>query len=156
MIIYIASDHAGYNLKKQLIEDFPNIEWKDLGPQSVESVDYPDYAALVTKEIETVEKENAKLNRLDSLDGRALGVLICGSGQGMAIRANRSPYVRAALCWSTEVVSLAREHNNANVLCMGAKLISTETAAEILKTFLTTRFAGGRHLPRVKKLFCEV
>jgi ribose 5-phosphate isomerase B len=135
--LLIASDHAGFTRKTELKKQFPDIEWQDLGTNSEDSVDYPDYADRVAKEI--------------SAKG-GLGVLICGSGQGMAIRANRYPKVRAALCWNAEVAKLSREHNNANILCMGARFVDTAQATTILKSFLETEFAGGRHETRVNKL----
>lgn len=150
MKVYIASDHAGFELKQKIIEVCQNIQWVDLGPQDKSSVDYPDFAAKVQDSINQVSRS---LNPGDdALKAGAMGVLICSTGQGMAIKANRSPLVRAALCWDKEVAYLAREHNNANVLCMGAKFVSIEKAQEIIKTFLETPFAGGRHQARIEKL----
>ena len=137
--IFVASDHAGLDLKKQLIAFFPELPWIDLGTNSQESVDYPDYAAKLCTE-------------LKSQLPKSCGVLICGSGQGVAIRANRFSFIRAALCWTEEVAQLARQHNDANVLCLPGRLISPEQAAKILKVFLTTSFEGGRHQERVNKL----
>jgi len=139
--VFIASDHGGVDLKSHLIGRFPFIPWMDLGPLSSESVDYPDYAAKLCSEL--------KPHLQDSR-----GILICGSGQGMAIRANRFPYIRAALCWNEEVVRLAREHNDANVLCLGGRLVSAPLAERILTLFLQTEFEGGRHQRRVDKLNC--
>ncbi len=138
--LLIASDHAGFARKNELKSQFPEIEWQDLGTSSEDSVDYPDYADHVAKEV--------------SAKGGS-GVLICGSGQGMAIRANRYPKVRAALCWNPEIAKLSREHNNANVLCMGARFVDSAQTAAILKVFLETEFAGGRHESRVNKLGVE-
>jgi ribose 5-phosphate isomerase B len=136
--IAIAADHAGYRIKEVLKSLWPKHEFVDLGPASEASVDYPDFADLVCKEV---------------LAGRAeFGVLICGSGQGMAIRANRFPAIRAALCWNAEVAELAREHNNANVLCLGARTMDTSQFPAIVDAFLRTPFAGGRHEKRVGKL----
>ena len=138
--LFIGSDHAGFQRKNELKARFPDIDWIDVGTSAEASVDYPDYADQVAKKvIET--------------DGR--GVLICGSGQGMAIRANRYPKVRAALAWNPEIAKLSREHNDANVLCLGSRHTDTNTAAEILKTFLNTNFEGGRHTARVTKLSKE-
>ena len=137
---WIASDHAGYALKQHLLKTVlaTPLECRDLGPDSEESVDYPDFADRVA---EALKQEP---------DG--FGILICGSGQGMAIRANRYSHLRATLCCNTEWARLAREHNNANVLCLGGRLTSPEQAEEIFKVFSTTEFAGGRHLRRVEKL----
>ncbi len=139
--IFIASDHAGVELKRHLIERFSDLNFVDLGTHSGDSVDYPDYAKRLCEELEPHLPE-------------ACGVLICGSGQGMAMRANRYPFIRAALCWNTEVARLSREHNDANVLCMGARLMDNQTAEKILEVFLATQFSGGRHAGRVDKLRC--
>jgi ribose 5-phosphate isomerase B len=152
MKIYAGCDHAGLDLKLKVIAAFPQIEWHDLGTHEISSVDYPDYANLVCQEIVRTETENKKNEIQDSLNGPALGLLICGSGQGMAIRANRHPEVRAALCWNEDVASLSREHNNANILCLGARFISPDLAIKMLQKFLSTTFAGGRHQQRVDKL----
>ncbi len=136
--IPIASDHAGFELKSAIIKAFPQIQWMDLGPQNGKnSVDYPDFADTLSSQIKK---------------GAQFGVLICGSGQGMAIRANRNSFVRAALCEDEEVAQLAREHNNANVICLGARRISVDKAISILNKFFHTNFSGGRHELRVKKL----
>lgn len=136
--IFIASDHAGVELKSQIIKKFPSFEWVDLGPQNKDSVDYPDYADKVCLHIESHPNQ--------------VGVLICGSGQGMAIRANKYPHIRAALCWNEEVAQLSRQHNDANILCLGARFINEELASKILHTFTQTKFDGGRHSQRVAKL----
>jgi ribose 5-phosphate isomerase B len=138
--VVIASDHAGVHLKSVLKAELNAIgrEVFDLGPSDETSVDYPDYAQAVAREIEA---------------GRAgRGVLICGSGIGMSIAVNRSPSVRGALCGDQESARLARAHNDANVLTLGARFISEETARACLKTFLETEFEGGRHARRVAKL----
>lgn len=137
--IAIASDHAGFGLKKILKKELVALGYRveDLGTHSAESVDYPDYALQLATWV-VAEK------------GR--GVLICGSGIGMSIAANRVKGVRAALCVTTEMADLARKHNDANVLCLGARLTSSEAAKEILKIFLNTPFEGGRHQTRVEKL----
>ncbi len=136
--IYIASDHAGFELKAKLIKEFKDYDWRDLGPLSSESVDYPDYASLLAKTL--------------FHQPTAYGILICGSGQGMAMRANKYSHIRAALCWSVEIAKLSREHNNANVLCMAARTIQTKENFQIFNAFMKTEFAGGRHLRRVEKI----
>src|SRR5690606_15070539 len=99
-----------------------------------------------------IEHNNTKDGATDSIKGPAVGILICGSGQGMAMRANRYPQVRAALCWNDDVTRLSREHNNANILCMGSRFIAPDDAVKMVKTFLSTSFQGGRHQTRVDKL----
>lgn len=137
--IFIASDHAGLEMKNHLIGRFPFLPWKDLGTFNSESVDYPDYAAKLGEEMKS---------RLDD----ACGVLVCGSGQGMAIRANRFPWIRAALCWNEEIAKLSREHNDANVLCLAGRQTPFQISEKILNAFLATSFEGGRHQARVNKL----
>jgi ribose 5-phosphate isomerase B len=147
--LIIASDHAGVTLKETLIKnltkDFLSMSsskfiLEDLGTNSEASVDYPDYAKAVCQEI------------IKSKDPKTLGVLICGSGQGMAMSANKFKEIRAALCWSEAVAKLSRQHNNANVLCLSSREIDEVTNYKILKTFLTTSFEGGRHQARLDKL----
>ena len=140
--LFIGADHAGFALKSEFLNRHPELSWTDLGTNSEESVDYPDYADRVVKSI------------LKNGVEKSIGVLICGTGQGMAIRANRTPSIRAALCWSEEIAKMARSHNDANVLCLPNRFVSTELAEKILTTFLTTPFEGGRHERRVKKLGC--
>ncbi len=152
MLVYIGCDHAGLELKLKAISAFPEIQWKDMGTHNGESVDYPDYADLVCREITKAEIENTKNQIIDSLAGGVLGVLICGSGQGMAIRANRYTQVRAALCWNEDIARLAREHNNANIISMSARTTDPEVAIKMLKAFFSTNFEGGRHQRRVDKL----
>lgn len=152
MKILIASDHAGFERKEELKNRFPNITWSDFGPSDTTSVDYPDYAKSVALEIQKIEFLNKNNNIIDSLDGPALGVLICGSGQGMAITANKFSSVRAALCDSSEITALAREHNNANILCVGSRFLNADQTCAIFNTFISTRFAGGRHNLRVNKI----
>ncbi len=142
--IFIAADHAGLSLKKALIERNPELPWQDLGTNDETSVDYPDFADKVAHKLKPL---NDKFK-----NEKTCGVLICGSGQGMAIRANKYPHVRAALCTSLELAKLSREHNDANVLCLGSRFTTIETAQSILNVFLTTPFAGGRHEQRVAKL----
>ena len=152
MKIYLGCDHAGFELKQQVMAAFPDIHWQDQGTFSLDSVDYPDFADKVCHAMNTVELENHKNKTEDSLKGSAMGLLICGPGQGMAIRANKYKNIRAALCWNSEVAALSREHNNANILCLGARFLKPEEAFSILKTFLSTSFAGGRHARRVEKM----
>jgi ribose 5-phosphate isomerase B len=139
--IAIASDHAGVDLKEHLKRELGALgfEAKDFGTKGTESVDYPDFAHVLA---EWVEKNHGR------------GVLICGSGIGMSIAANRHKGVRAALCQTPEQAALARQHNDANVLCFGARVVNTETAMKILRTFLNTKFEGGRHQRRVEKMEC--
>jgi len=139
--IYIASDHAGLDLKRHLLSRFQALPWKDLGTNTNDSVDFPDYAAKLCE---------AMKGDLE----HSCGVLICGSGQGMAMRANRYPFIRAALCWDQQIAELAREHNNANVLCLAGRHTVYPLAEVILDAFLSTPFAGGRHQRRVDKLSC--
>ena len=134
---YIASDHAGLPLKEKLLE-LKNYNWKDLGTHTEASVDYPDFA----HELASAMKD----------DPDSMGVLVCGSGQGMAMAANEHKHIRAALCWNKELARLSREHNNANVLCLGARVIDHDLALEIFSTFVHTEFEGGRHEKRVSKI----
>ena len=136
--ILIASDHAGYKLKKILIQELQGeIKFDDLGPFSEDSVDYPDYARKLSKKID--------------LKKDLLGVLICGSGIGMSMVANRFKNVRAALCMNYKMSMLARQHNNANILVLGSRLISEQEAIKCLLVFLKTNYEGGRHQARLDK-----
>ncbi len=136
--ILIASDHAGYKLKKILIQELQGeIKFDDLGPFSEDSVDYPDYARKLSKKID--------------LKKDLLGVLICGSGIGMSMVANRFKNVRAALCMNNKMSMLARQHNNANILVLGSRLISEQEAIKCLLVFLKTNYEGGRHQARLDK-----
>jgi ribose 5-phosphate isomerase B len=138
--IYIGSDHAGFALKEVLKEYLKErYVIKDYGPNSADSVDYPDYAHPVA---EAVEKDGG------------LGILICGSANGVAMAANKHQGIRAAICWLPEIASLARQHNNANIVCVPARFVSEEQGLEIVEVFLTTAFEGGRHENRVKKIAC--
>jgi ribose 5-phosphate isomerase B len=139
--VFIASDHAGLDMKNHLIGKFPFLPWKDLGTETSASVDYPDYAAKLCEELKPRLKDSC-------------GILVCGSGQGMAMRANRFPFIRAALCLSEEVATLSRLHNDANVLCLGGRLTPLPVSEKILSAFLQTAFEGGRHQGRVDKLSC--
>ena len=137
--IYIASDHAGFELKEYLINSFKknNIEIIDLGCNSAkDSVDYPDYA---NKLCEKITENN-------------FGILICGTGVGISISANRHKKIRAALCYNKTIAKLARSHNDANVICLGARMLKKKYALAICKTFFTQKFDGQRHVARVAKL----
>ncbi|MFZ5624008.1 MAG: ribose 5-phosphate isomerase B [Gemmatimonadota bacterium] len=139
-VIPIAADHAGFELKQRLIETLRSHGYEplDLGTHSPESVDYPDFAHAVASMVEHHEA--------------ARGVLLCGTGLGMAYAANRHPGVRAAVVWSPEIARLARLHNDANVLILPARFVGEDEAVEILKTWLTTPFEGGRHQRRLQKI----
>ena len=137
--IFIASDHAGYRLKKNIISKLSKIKKiVDLGPQSTDSVDYPDYAKKLSKKVAS--------------NKGSFGILICGSGMGMAITANKTKNIRAALCYSLKNTKLSRLHNNANIITLGERLINNKKAFNLIKIFLNTKFEGGRHLRRVKKI----
>ena len=140
MKIAIGSDHAGYDgkeLAKQVLGSL-GVEILDKGTNGPESVDYPDFGAAVGRAVASGEAER--------------GVLMCGSGIGISIAANKVPGVRAALCWNEETARLARRHNDANVLCIGARLVAPDEAARIIRAFFETDFEGGRHQQRVDKL----
>lgn len=143
MRIALASDHAGYTEKerlKELLSDL-GVEFYDLGTVSEESVDYPDYARKVAEQV---------------ADGRVeQGLLVCGSGTGMAITANKVPGVRAAVAWSEETARLARQHNDANVLAIGARTTPPGDIPKIVRAWFATDFEGGRHAARVEKI-CDV
>tara|TARA_Y100000590_G_scaffold209030_1_gene236846 strand:- start:56 stop:478 length:423 start_codon:yes stop_codon:yes gene_type:complete len=137
--IFIASDHAGYNLKNSIILKLSkNQKIIDLGPNSKDSVDYPDYAKKLSKKV--------------ALNNGSFGILVCGSGMGMAIAANKTKNIRAALCYSKKNTKLSRLHNNANIITLGERLINKNKAINLIKIFLSTNFEGGRHLRRVKKI----
>ena len=134
--IFIASDHAGYKLKSSIVSNLKNIV--DLGPNKKDSVDYPDFAKKLSKKVAT--------------NKGSFGILICGSGMGMAIAANKTKNIRAALCYSAKNTKLSRLHNNANIITLGERLINKNKAISLIKIFLSTKFEGGRHLRRVKKI----
>ncbi|MCR4873908.1 MAG: ribose 5-phosphate isomerase B [Bacteroidales bacterium] len=139
MKIYIGSDHAGVDLKTCVKERFGDrFEFNDSGTFTSESVDYPDFAHPVA---ENVLKDNG-----------SFGILICGTGNGMAITANKHAGIRAALCWSPDIAALARQHNNANIIVLPARFISPETAIETLEAFFSAQFEGGRHQRRIDKI----
>lgn len=139
--IAIGADHAGFEYKEVLKEFLAaNYEVKDFGTHSTASVDYPDFAHPVASAVENKEFD--------------FGILICGSANGVAITANKHQHIRAAICWENEIAALARQHNNANVICIPARFVSTYLAKEMTTTFLTTVFEGGRHENRVNKISC--
>ena len=138
--ICISSDHAGYKLKEQIKtylikKEIPLI---DLGPFEIKSVDYPDYAKKIARRV--VKKRSD------------VGILVCGSGTGMAISANKTKGIRAAVCYNAKSTRLSRQHNNANIIALGSRLIKKDEAMRLIKVFLKTKFEGGRHLRRVKKI----
>jgi len=138
--ICISSDHAGFKLKES-IKDFlinKNISIIDLGPINEDSVDYPDYAKKVSNRV--------KSKRSD------IGILVCGSGTGMAISANKIKGIRAAVCYNLKSTRLSRQHNDANIIAIGSRLTKKNTALQLVSVFLRTKFEGGRHLRRVKKI----
>ncbi len=138
--VLLAADHAGYELKQDLAQHLADLGYEavDLGTDSSDSVDYPDYAHRLAAAIERGEADR--------------GILICGAGIGMSIAANRHAGVRAANCLDERMAALAREHNDANVLCLGSRLFDRDQAKKILWTFLETPFGGGRHGRRVEKI----
>ena len=138
--IFIASDHAGYNLKKEIIKKFSKkLKFEDLGSNnSNKSVDYSDYAHKLCRKV-IKNKSN-------------IGILVCGSGMGMTMAANKHKKIRAALCYSVKNVKLSRLHNDANVITLGGRLTSKKLAFECLNAFLNTNFEGGRHKARVRKI----
>ena len=140
--IAIAADHAGFEYKELIKKHLESkYEIKDYGTYSTDSVDYPDFVHPAASSVENGENE--------------LGILICGSGEGVAITANKHQKIRCALCWMPEIASLARQHNNANMVAIPARFIAKELAIEIVEQFLSTDFEGGRHQNRVDKIaFC--
>jgi ribose 5-phosphate isomerase B len=140
--IQIGSDHAGFELKAKVIEFLKarGLEVQDFGTYSTDSMDYPDVAHPVA---------NAVLS-----DNSSLGILICGSGNGVCLTANKHQGIRAALCWLPELGALARQHNNANILCLPARFVSESLALEIATAYLDAEFEGGRHKNRVNKVDC--
>lgn len=140
--IAIGADHAGFEYKELLKKwlEKNGYAFKDFGTYSLDSADYPDFAHPVASAIEKNEF--------------GLGVLVCGSANGVAMTANKHQGIRAAICWTEELAALARQHNNANVLCIPARFITEEMAEKILDKFLHTAFEGGRHERRVNKIGC--
>jgi len=139
-ILLIASDHGGYEVKNYLVEKLKENGYKvkDFGTESEESVDYPDYIHPLAHNINTGQYER--------------GIILCGSGNGAQMTANKYRYVRAAVAWENELAKLAREHNDANVLSLPGRFVSKEQAWEMVETFLNTDFEGGRHQRRVDKI----
>ena len=138
--ICIASDHGGYNLK-EAIKDLlisKNVSIIDLGPFKKKTVDYPDYAKKLANRIKRGKSD--------------VGILVCGSGTGMAISANKIKTIRAAVCYNTKSTRLSREHNNANIIALGARLTNKKMSLKLVEIFLKTKFEGGRHLKRVNKI----
>jgi len=140
--IVLGADHAGFEYKELLKTELAGLGWtvEDKGTHSTDSTDYPDYAHPVATAVET--------------GSATAGILVCGSGIGVSITANRHHGVRAALCWNNEVAALCRQHNNANVLCLPARFISVDELKQLVHTFLNTEFEGGRHERRVSKMEC--
>ena len=138
--ICIASDHAGFNLKEN-IKDYlinKNVSIIDLGPNENKSVDYPDYAKKIGNRIKSKKSD--------------MGILVCGSGTGMAISANKFKNIRAAVCYDIKSTRLSRQHNNANIIALGARLTKKSLSLKLVELFLKTKFEGGRHLKRIKKI----
>ena len=138
--IFISSDHAGFKLKEQIKDYLTNkkIKFEDLGPKDDSSVDYPDYAHKVARKVKS-RKSN-------------VGILVCGSGTGMNIAANKHKNIRAAQCFNLKSTKLSRLHNDANIITLGSRLITKKNALKFISVFLNTKFDGGRHLRRVKKI----
>ena len=143
MIISIGNDHAGVDLKNQIVKHLnkKGFTTNDKGTNTNKSVDYPDFIHPVSKEI-----EGKKAN---------MGIIICGSGNGAAMTANKRKNIRAALCWSKEISKLARQHNDANILSIPSRFISHNEAIEIVDVFINTKFEGGRHQRRIEKIPCQ-
>lgn len=139
MKIHIGSDHAGVELKELIKKHFDGkFEFEDEGTFTTESVDYPDFAHAVAQKV------------LE--DGGSLGILICGTGNGMAITANKHAGIRAALCWAPEIAALAKQHNNANIIVLPARFIPSDVAIDTLTAFFEAEFEGGRHQRRIDKI----
>lgn len=140
--VAIGCDHAGFEYKEAIISFLggKNVDWKDFGTYSSESVDYPDFAHPVADAVENREV--------------AFGILICGSGNGVAITANKHQNIRAAICWGEEIAELARKHNDANIICIPARFVKENLVEKMLEIFIHTEFEGGRHQNRVKKISC--
>ena len=140
--IAIGSDHAGFDYKEMLISflEARGLAYTDFGTHSRDSADYPDFAHPVAASVENGDA--------------ACGILVCGSGNGVAITANKHQGIRAAICWGEELATLAREHNNANVLCIPSRFVREGDAEKMVELFITTEFEGGRHEKRVEKIAC--
>ncbi len=142
MKIAIGGDHAGFEYKQRLTDFLSKSghEVKDFGPGTADSVDYPDHVHPLADSVETKESD--------------LGILICGSANGVAMTANKHQNIRAAICWNNDLAALARQHNDANVICIAARFLAYEYAESIVDTFLKSDFEGGRHQNRVDKISC--
>ncbi len=142
MDIALGADHAGYESKLEIRSLLLNLGHTvvDFGTNSLDSMDYPDVAHPLSNSVANNESD--------------FGILICGSANGMAMTANKNKDIRAAICWDVEIAALARRHNNANILCLPARFISSELASQIVETFLTTAFEFGRHEQRINKIPC--
>lgn len=142
MTLPIGCDHAGFELKekvkKHLLEQGYDV--KDYGTFGLDSVDYPDFGHLVANHV--------------SAENNGLGIVICGSGNGINMTVNKHEKIRSALCWTTEIAALARQHNNANIIAVPARFVSEQLALDMVDVFLTTEFEGGRHANRVNKIAC--
>lgn len=138
--IAIGADHAGFDYKQALIDALAGNEVKDFGTYSDASADYPDFAHPVALGVESGDFD--------------FGILVCGSGNGVAMSANKHQGIRAAICWNEELAERARSHNDANIVCISARHISIELAKQIVDLFLNTKFEGGRHANRVNKIAC--
>jgi len=140
--VAIGGDHAGFEYKQVIVDLLKQkgFEVKDFGTFSSDSVDYPDFAHPVASAVESGEA--------------AWGILVCGSANGVAITANKHQGIRAAICWQVDLAKLAREHNNANIICIPARFVSTNLAGEMVNEFAQTAFEGGRHQTRVGKIAC--
>lgn len=138
--IAIGADHAGFEFKQMIVDllEGKNLAVKDFGTHSTDSVDYPDFAHPVANAVESGEA--------------CCGILICGSANGVAISANKHAGIRAAICWASTIAMLARQHNNANVVCIPSRFVSPPEAEEMVNVFLSTAFEGGRHETRVQKI----
>ncbi|MGZ6419149.1 MAG: ribose 5-phosphate isomerase B [Pseudobdellovibrio sp.] len=149
MKVHIASDHAGIELKTKVVAHLKAqyLEVIDYGPFNTDSVDYPDFANLVCKNLK-MESNQPRLSEF--------GILICGSGQGMALRANKFSHIRAALVYSDEISKLSREHNDANIICIGARFCTEQQALNWIDIFKRTPFAQGRHQTRVAKVSAPI
>ncbi len=139
MKILIGNDHAGYSLKLSIIKNLEDkYEFFDKGSYSDESVDYPDYASIIAKEIQSEKGD--------------LGIIICGTGNGVCMTANKFKGIRAVICWNEEIAKLAKQHNNANIICIPSRFIKVEEAIKIIESFILEKFEGGRHERRIKKI----
>ena len=140
MKIAIGGDHAGFSYKKKIIEylNSNGITILDVGPKNEASCDYPDFSHLVAKSVQKKEVD--------------FGVLVCGSANGVAMAANKHNNIRAAICWNSEIASLAKTHNNANIICFPARFVSLESVLRMIEVFMKKNFEGGRHLNRIKKI----